>query len=164
MAMHIRPFTPTDTDKICEIYNFYIANSVATFEEAPLTPLAMQDRITECTNRYPWLVCELDGVVRGYAYASGWKARSAYKNTVEVTVYLENGFAKNGYGKALYAALLAQLQQLKVHVLLGCITLPNGPSEQLHEYFGFKKVAHFSEVGFKFGRWLDVGYWQKIMA
>lgn len=161
--MLIRPYEPKDAEKICGIYNYYISNTVITFEETPLTTSTMASRIAAYTQEYPWLVCEVDGEVVGYAYATKWKERAAYKNTVEVTIYLANGLARKGYGKALYAALLDKLKQLNCHVALGCIALPNESSEQLHEFFGFKKVAHFSEVGRKFGEWLDVGYWQKII-
>lgn len=159
--MHIRPYEQKDTEKICGIYNYYISNTVITFEETPLTPAAMASRIAAYTKEYPWLVCEVEGEVVGYAYATKWKERAAYKHTQEVTIYLENGLTRKGYGKALYAALFDELKKLNCHVALACIAVPNENSEQLHEFFGFKKVAHFSEVGRKFGQWLDVGYWQK---
>ena len=161
--MIVRPFEPKDIDQICDIYNYYILNTVITFEEIPLTAAQMLQRIESYTKRYPWLVCEGEGSIVGYAYASKWKERSAYNNTAEITVYLKNSLARKGYGKALYSALLASLEQQNCHVALACISLPNQPSEKFHESFGFEKVAHFSEVGSKFDRWLDVGYWQKIL-
>ncbi|MES2676209.1 MAG: N-acetyltransferase family protein [Pseudomonadota bacterium] len=160
--MNIRSCESRDVEKICGIYNYYINNTVITFEETPLTMSEMANRIQTYTKLYPWLVCEVEGKIVGYAYASKWKERSAYKNTAEITVYLENGLSRKGYGKALYSALLELLQQANCHVVLGCIAIPNEASERLHEYFGFKKVAHFSEVGRKFEQWVDVGYWQKI--
>ncbi len=160
--MNIRPCEPKDVEQICEIYNYYITNTVITFEEEPLAVSEMSQRINAYTRLYPWLVCEVEGELVGYAYASKWKERSAYKNTAEVTVYLRNGFSRRGYGKALYASLLQSLKELKCHVILGCIALPNESSEKLHEHFGFVKVAHFSQVGLKFGQWVDVGYWQKV--
>lgn len=161
--MIIRACEPKDIPQICEIYNYYISHTVITFEEIPLTVTEMSARIESYTKLHPWLVCEVDGSVVGYAYASKWKERSAYKNTAEVTVYIKNGLAGQGYGKALYSALLDKLKVLGGHVVLGCIALPNETSVGLHEYFGFKKVAHFTEVGCKFNRWVDVGYWQKII-
>jgi phosphinothricin acetyltransferase len=104
----------------------------------------------------------VDEVIVGYAYASKWKERSAYKNTAEVTAYLKHGLSGQGYGKALYTTLLEALKALDCHVVLGCIALPNQASVGLHEYFGFSKVAHFTEVGRKFNQWIDVGYWQKL--
>ncbi len=160
--MKIRLCESRDVAQICEIYNYYINHTVITFETESLTISEMSERIGAYTKVYPWLVCEVEGRIVGYAYASKWKERSAYKNTAEVTVYLKNGLSRQGYGKALYASLLQSLRELKCHVVLGCIALPNQSSEKLHEHFGFKKVAHFSEVGYKFGNWVDVGYWQKV--
>lgn len=159
--MLVRAFEPKDTEQICEIYNHYIINTVITFEENPLTTADMLQRIENYTKRFPWLVCEDEGSIVGYAYASTWKDRSAYKNTAEVTVYLKNNLLRKGYGKALYSALFESLKKQNCHVVLACISLPNESSEKFHEHFGFKKSAHFTEVGRKFDRWLDVGYWQK---
>lgn len=161
--MEVRLITPNDTAAICAIYNHYIEHTVITFEEIPLTVAQMQERITAYTQLYPWLVCEDAGEIVGYAYASKWKERSAYKHTAEVTVYLKHNATQKGYGSALYEELIAQLKAKGCHVLLGCIAIPNEPSAKLHERFGFKQIAHFTEVGRKFERWLDVGYWQKVL-
>ena len=161
--MHIRPYTPNDAAAICAIYNHYIEHTVITFEEIPLSVAQMQERIAAYTQLYPWLVCEVDGEVVGYAYASKWKERVAYKHTAEITVYLKHDTTQKGYGSALYSELIAQLKTKGCHVLLGCIAIPNEASVRLHERMGFEKVAHFAEVGRKFDRWLDVGYWQKIL-
>lgn len=157
----IRSATLMDAEAIARIYNYYILNTVITFEERAISAQDMAERIvgTSAAN-LPWLVAELDKQIAGYAYASKWKTRDAYRFTVEITVYLAQDFIGRGLGSDLYHALLAQLQGLGVHVALGCISLPNHASVKLHEKLGFKKVAHFNEVGFKFDRWLDVGYWQ----
>jgi len=162
--MKIRACEARDIAAVCSIYNFYIVNTVITFEEVILSEDEMAARVNVCQKIFPWLVCEVDGEVVGYAYASRWKERSAYKNTVEVTVYLKNGVARKGYGRHLYSTLLEALRKLNVHVALGCIALPNDASVALHEACGFKSVAHFSEVGRKFERWLDVGYWEKKLS
>lgn len=159
-AMHTRHFQAGDETVIVDIYNHYIQHTTITFEETPLSALEMRDRIDACTQKYPWLVCEVDGQVMGYAYATAWKARAAYRHTVEATVYVREGCAGQGIGKALYTALLAALFEQGCHVVLGCIALPNAASVGLHEHMGFKQVAHFPEVGRKFEQWLDVGYWQ----
>lgn len=161
--MEIRSYISSDIPAICEIYNHYIKNTIITFEEIPLTVMEMQERVNTYTHAYPWLVCEDAGEVVGYAYASKWKERSAYKHTAEVTVYLKHDATQKGYGSALYAELIAQLKTQGCHVLLGCLSIPNEPSAKLHERFGFKQIAHFSEVGRKFERWIDVGYWQKVL-
>lgn len=160
----IRPATPADAEAIGRIYNHYILNTTATFEEALVSPVEMAGRIAEVTTAsLPWLVLENGGEVIGYAYATKWRTRSAYRFAVETTIYLAPGFGGRGLGTQLYRALLAQLREQGYHTAIGGITLPNPPSIALHEKVGMKKVAHFVEVGFKFGRWLDVGYWEILL-
>ena len=161
--MRIRNCQLQDAQQICDIYNFYVENTTITFEEVPVSVEEMARRIDAYTKLCAWFVCEVDGVLVGYAYATKWKERSAYKLTVETTVYIRNNLSGKGYGKALYTALLESLRIQKFHVALGCLALPNEPSAKLHEFFGFEKVAHYAEVGRKFNRWVDVGYWQKIL-
>lgn len=161
----VRGCAPDDIPQIREIYNHYIAHTTITFEEELLEVAQMQARIEACTRRYPWLVSlDEQGRVAGYAYASRWKERAAYRHTAETTVYVRDGHAGQGHGRVLYDALLVALKDRGCHVALGCIAIPNEASVALHERFGFEKVAHFTEVGFKHGRWLDVGYWQKRLA
>lgn len=160
--MRIRACEKEDIDSICDIYNYYIEHTVITFEEVLLSHEDMAGRIESYMQRFPWLVCEVNGEVMGYAYGAKWQARSAYKNSVEVTIYLRHGEAGNSYGQRLYKALIQALSG-NCHTLIAGIALPNEGSIKLHEKFGFEKVAHFKEVGKKFGRWIDVGYWQKIM-
>lgn len=160
----IRPATVDDADAIACIYNDYVLNTVITFEEDEISSQQMAERIDEVNSAsLPWLVAEQSGRVVGYAYATKWKARSAYRFSVESTVYLEQSVVGQRIGHKLYAALFVLLKEKDVHVVVGCITLPNPASIALHEKFGFKKVAHFEEVGFKFKRWLNVGYWQVIL-
>ncbi len=161
--MRIRDFASGDELAICEIYNHYIRHTVITFEEQALSPQQMAARIADCTQRYPWLVCEDQGQVVGYAYANLWKQRAAYRHTAELTVYVRQGCTGQGHGLALYAALIDAMRQTDCHVLLGCIALPNAESVGLHERLGFVQVGHFTEVGRKFDQWLDVGYWQKVL-
>ena len=166
--MTIRLAHSSDPTRIAKIYNYYIANTVMTFEENPITALDIQTRIEETkAEGLPWLVAE-DGAgnsaeVIGYAYASKWKGRCAYRHTVEVTVYLSKAATAKGWGTKLYQALFNELKQLSIHATIGGISLPNEASIALHEKLGMKKVAHFKEVGFKFGQWVDVGYWQAIL-
>lgn len=160
--MIVRACEQRDVGTICDIYNYYVENTIITFEEVPVTAREMAGRISACMQNLPWLVCEADDQVVGYAYASRWHGRSAYRHSVEVTVYVRHGKGGRGYGRALYAELL-QLLAGDYHVIVAGISLPNEGSVRLHEKFGFRKVAHFSEVGRKFDRWVDVGYWQKIV-
>ncbi len=157
----IRPAHHDDAQRITDIYNHYVLNSTISFEEAAVSPMEMSARLQGIESRgLPWLVSEEDGVVMGFAYASTWKARPAYRFTVEVTIYLAHDAIAAGRGTDLYKSLFDRLRALPVHSAVACIALPNLHSVALHEKFGMKKVAHFNEVGFKFDRWLDVGYWQ----
>ncbi len=157
----IREVNKEDAGDIARIYNPYILNSVITFEEIPVTEEIITGRIeAEISAGYPYLVLEAAQKVAGYAYAGVWRTRAAYRQTVESTVYLEQGLTGKGYGTLLYRALIEELRKKDFHVVLGGITLPNPASVALHEKMGFKKVAHFTEVGYKFKRWLDVGFWQ----
>ena len=160
--MIVRACEHRDIGAICDIYNYYVENTIITFEEARVTPTEMAARIAACTSELPWLVCEADDQVVGYAYATRWHGRSAYRFSAEVTVYIRNGEGGKGFGQALYEKLL-QVLAGRYHVIVAGISLPNEGSVRLHEKFGFRKVAHFSEVGRKFDRWVDVGYWQKIV-
>ncbi|MCW8092588.1 GNAT family N-acetyltransferase [Alteromonas sp. ASW11-130] len=150
-----------DSPAIAKIYNHYIQHSVATFEEFLITPSGIQERMKKVqAANLPWLVAMEDSKIVGYTYASQLKERSAYRFAVEVTVYIDTQARGKGLGTALYLALFEQLKSQGIRSAIGCITLPNEPSVVLHEKLGMQKVGHFSEVGFKFGKWLDVGFWQ----
>lgn len=159
--MPVRACTLADIPSLCGIYNHYIAHTAITFEESPVSVTDMQKRVENTMQLFPWLVYEENEKILGYAYASKWKDRSAYQYTAEVTVYLHPEHCGKGIGSILYTSLIEQLANKNIHSLLACIAIPNIASEKIHEQFGFRQVAHFREVGFKFGRWLDVGYWQK---
>jgi phosphinothricin acetyltransferase len=120
----------------------------------------MAGRIADVSARLPRLVCEHDGAVAGYAYASPWKTRSAYRFAVETSIYLADGQVGRGMGRRLYGALLDELRGRGLFVAIGGISLPNAASVALHERLGFVKIGHFPAVGWKLGRWIDVGYWQ----
>jgi L-amino acid N-acyltransferase YncA len=161
----IRVVLTTDAPTIATIYNHYVAETVSTFEEHPVPPDEFNRRIESVQSAsLPWLVAEQNGDVIGYAYANKWQTRSAYRFSVEVTVYLSHTVTRRGIGTALYAALFPMLKARGVHVVIGSITLPNEASVALHEKFGMHKVAHFEQVGFKLDRWLDVGYWQCTLS
>lgn len=163
--MKIRTATLADAQMLTKIYNYYIQNTVVTFEEDPILPHMMETRIADTMkDSLPWLVAETStGTQVGYAYASKWKGRCAYRHSVETTVYLAKDQGGKGLGSQLYKELLQQLSESGIHVVIGGISLPNRPSVSLHEKFGFEKAGEFSQVGFKFGKWVDVGYWQKIL-
>lgn len=163
-GVEIREVAPSDAGGIAEIYNHYVAETVVTFEEEPVAAQEIARRIEEVRSAsLPWLVAEEDRRVIGYAYATRWRTRTGYRFSVEVTVYLAPDSGGRGVGSKLYGRLFPLLQERGVHAVMGGIALPNDASVALHEKFGMQKVAHFQEVGFKLGRWIDVGYWQRTL-
>ena len=157
----IRPATKDDAQAIARIYNHYVLNTVVTFEEQAIPASEVARRMDKVfTASLPYLVTLQDDRIAGYAYAAPWHDRSAYRYSVETTVYLDAGVVGKGLGSALYRTLLEKLKEKRLHVAIGGIAIPNPASVALHEKLGFKKVAHYTEVGFKFDRWIDVGHWQ----
>lgn len=159
----IREVKLTDAEAICGIYNEYVKSSTATFEEVPVSPAEMSERISEITEDYPWLVYEIDGGVVGFTHARRWKERASYRHSVETGTYLLAGLSGKGIGSELKKAMIDKLKEAGFHAVISGIALPNPASEALCEKFGFEKVAHFREVGHKFGKWIDVVYWQLIL-
>lgn len=161
--MIIRRVEIKDAEDITAIYSYYIENTIITFEEELITVKEMASRIETISSKYPFLVYEENGKVVGYAYATQWKARSAYRNSAENTIYLHPDAKGKGIGSILFSKFLDEIKKTDLHVLVGGIALPNEASVALHEKFGFKKIAQFEEIGFKFGKWIDVGYWELII-
>jgi phosphinothricin acetyltransferase len=159
----IRMATAADAGAICAIYNHYVTETIVTFEEQPVTTAAMRSRMDAVLARLPWLVIEHDGAIAGYACASPWKTRIGYRFAVESSIYLAPAHVGQGLGFALYENLLESLCARNIHCVIGGAALPNPASVALHEKLGFTKVAHFRENGCKFGRWIDVAYWQKLL-
>ena len=161
MAISVRSATKDDAAELARIYNHYIENTCVTFETETIDADEMAKRIAE-TKRLPlpWLIAEEDGQVLGYAYASKWKGRCAYRFAVESTIYLDADQTGRGTGSTLYAALIDAIRSHSMRSVIGGISLPNEASIRLHERLGFRKVGHFERVGFKQDRWVDVGYWQ----
>lgn len=159
----IRNVRLEDANALSKIYNYYILNTIVTFEEQSVCEGEMKDRIMANNPELPWLVCEDNTQIIGYAYASKWKERTGYKKTIETTIYLDPDYTLKGFGFKLYTELINRLKKNDYHALIGGISLPNNGSITLHEKLGFKKVAHFKETGFKFNEWVDVGYWELIV-
>lgn len=164
--MPIRAYQPGDEAAVADIYRHYILHTTVTFEEAALSPDAMRERIAAHVDAgHPWLIWADDhGAIQGYAYAGKFHHRAAYRRTMEMSVYLREGQQGQGIGRALYTALLDWLKRTDCHVVLGIVALPNAASEALHRSMGFEQVAHLREVGFKFGRWIDVGFFEKRLG
>jgi len=159
----IRFATPEDAAAICDIYNHFVQHTTITFEERPVAPEEMRRRIVEIVPTLPWLVWVEESQLQGFCYAGKWKERGAYRYSVESTIYLRGGSIRRGIGTGLYRAMLDDLRQKGLHVVIAGIALPNQASVAFHEKLGFHKVARFEQVGWKFNQWIDVGYWQLIL-
>ena len=123
----------------------------------------MQRRVSEIVKNYPYIVYEENGEILAYAYATRWKVRQAYDHTIETSIYVKAGEHKKGIGSRLYIELLDRLKKLDLHCLLAGISLPNNASIHLHEKLGFRKNGVLKEVGYKFDKWIDVGYWSLLI-
>ncbi|ALZ77263.1 arsinothricin resistance N-acetyltransferase ArsN1 family B [Rheinheimera sp. F8] len=164
MSYFIRPAEVTDAAAIAAIYNHYVEHTAISFEEQPVPVDEMAGRITTVLQQgLPYLVAVLDDDVVGYCYATPWKARAAYRYSVEVTVYLAATAQGRGLGYALYQQLFATLKAAGYHAALGGIVQPNPGSVALHEKCGMTQVALLPDIGFKFGQWHSVGYWQLLL-
>ncbi len=160
----IRPAVKNDATQMARIYNHYVANTCITFETEAVPAPEMEQRIADTLAiPLPWIVVEVSGQIVGYAYASKWKGRCAYRYSVESTVYIDPAWVQQGFGSRLYSSLLEAIRAHSMHAAIGGIALPNVQSVALHERLGFKKVAHFEEVGYKQNHWVDVGYWQLML-
>lgn len=157
----IRPATPGDAAAIADIYRPYVERGVVSFETDAPDADAIAQRMASSGGLYPWLVATEGegGAVLGYAYASAFRDRPAYRYTIETTVYLASGTQGRGNGRQLYDALIDTVRAQGFTHAIGVIALPNDHSIRLHESVGFKRAGFFREAGYKDGRWIDVGYW-----
>jgi L-amino acid N-acyltransferase YncA len=159
----IRLAKTTDAAAILDIYAPYISNTSFTFEtEVPAVP-AFADRIQTYLANWPWLVCEIDGKIAGYAYGSKHRERTGYQWCVEVSIYIQDDFLRAGVGRALYTALIEILRQQGYRNVYAVINLPNDKSVRFHEGLGFIHFATYENVGYKLGKWKNVGWWQLII-
>lgn len=160
----VRSARLSDAGALSRIYNYYVTESIVTFEEVPVSPDEIVRRVQEVSAfELPWLVGEHEGEILGFAYATKWKGRHAYRYSSETTVYIDPGRVGRGIGTRLYMGVLAGLRDRGIHAAMGGIALPNDASVALHEKLGFRKVAHFTEVGYKFDTWIDVAYWERLL-
>jgi phosphinothricin acetyltransferase len=160
MTALIRVATPEDAASMIAIYGPYCTSSVVSFEIVAPTEAQMRDRIERITAHYPWLVAEIDGRVAGYVYANQHRERAGYRWAVDAAVYIAESQRRKNVGRALYTTLFALLREQGIYQAYAGITLPNPASVGLHEAVGFENIAVFRNVGYKLGRWLDVGWWQ----
>jgi L-amino acid N-acyltransferase YncA len=156
----IRAATPSDAAAVAAIYNWYIANTVITFEVDPVSEDEMARRIAGVLANHEWLVLERAGELLGYAYAGRFRERAAYGKATESTIYLRHGLEGKGLGGPLYSELIRRTFARGYRHLIGAIALPNDPSVRLHERLGFVPAGRLTRIGYKFDRWIDVGNWQ----
>lgn len=158
--MGVRVALASDAAAVAAIYEPYVLHTAISFEETPPSASEMASRIETGLRTHPFLVFEQDGVVVGYAYAGSHAARHAYRWSASVSVYVDGGAHRKGVGRSLYETLIDHLRHQGMHSLFAGIALPNDKSVGLHEALGFEHLGTYREVGFKLGRWHDVGYWR----
>ena len=152
----IRPVRLDDAERVASIYNRYVSKTTITFETEPVPVEVMRGRIDSISSAFPYFVYEYDGELIGYCYAHLWKEREAYSKTLETTVYLAPEACHKGIGPLLMTHLIDECRRQGYHALIACITADNLSSLRFHQRLCFRQVSRFSEVGRKFGRWLDV--------
>ncbi len=163
MNATIRLAEKRDVPGILEIYAPFILDTAVTFEETIPDEESFWERILGIMAELPFLVCEIEGKIAGYAYASGYRSRASYRWTKEVSVYIHPEFQRKRVAHALYTSLNEMVRYQGIADLLAIITMPNEPSVSFHEYFGYRKCAEFSKIGYKMGQWQNVGWFELFL-
>lgn len=156
----IRPAQKEDAPQLLRIYSPYILHSGITQETEVPSVDEFQQRITNTLTERPWLICEIDQQMAGYAYAGRHRERKGYQWCVETSVYVHPAFFRRGVATALYLALIDILTMQGFVNVYAVITLPNDKSVAFHEHLGFRYLTTFKKIGYKLGRWHDVGWWE----
>ena len=163
--MRLRAASSDDAAALSAIYAPYVTGSIVSFETDPPAAAEMRARIEAGAGLYPWIAAEDEGgAIAGYAYATAFRPRPAYRYAVETSVYLAREFQGRGLGTRLYSSLLATLEAQGFAQAIAAISLPNPPSVRLHEALGFTSAGRYAQVGYKMGGWHDVGLWQRTLA
>jgi L-amino acid N-acyltransferase YncA len=153
-----------DVAGIHEIYAPIVEHTAISFETSVPPHEELTRRLAETVPQYPWLVATEDDKILGYAYGHQFSARAAYAWSVETSIYVRESARAGGVGRALYSALLRLLTVQGYQQAFAGITLPNAASVGLHEAMGFRRIGTYHDVGFKFGAWHDVGWWQRALG
>lgn len=164
MTMLIRLAQAADGAALAEIYRPAVTESSTSFELEPPDAAEMARRVTHIVARTPWLICERDGLVLGYAYASPHRDRAAYQWSVDFATYVHDDARRLGVARALYTSLAAVLVCQGFRNAYAGITLPNAPSIALHTSFGFTPICVYRGVGYKKGVWHDVAWYERALA
>jgi phosphinothricin acetyltransferase len=162
--VEIRVATPKDGEALLNIYKWYIENTAITFETEVPTVEAFEQRIANTLARFPWLVCEVDGAVAGYAYASKHRERAAYRWSADLSIYVDEKYHRRYIAKALYQALEEILRLQGYYTVFAGVTTPNPKSEAFHTAYGFETIGVFENVGYKLGQWRGVKWFSYILA
>lgn len=160
----IRVATPADGEAVRSIFAPFVESTAISFEVEPPTVSEMADRIETTVRTHPWLVCEVEGGVVGYAAAGALRSSPPYEWTVELSIYVDERARRSGVGRALYASLFAVLELQGYRNAYAVTTLPNPASVGFHERMGFEPVGLFPEVGYKQGQWYDVRWWHRAIG
>ena len=167
----IRDAFPSDAERLLEIYGYYVRNTAITFEYDTPSPDEFRARMERTMERYPYLVILRDGRVEGYAYAGPFKSRAAYDWACEISVYLDPDARKCGMGRMRCEALEKSLKEMGIVNLYACIGYPETEDEYLtrnsaefHAHLGYVKAGEFHKCGYKFGRWYDMIWMEKIVG
>ncbi|TYL39824.1 N-acetyltransferase [Natronococcus pandeyae] len=164
MDASIRVATPSDAAAVRDIYAPFCESSAVTFEETPPTEAEMAERITSTLEEHPWLVCERENGVVGYAYAGPLRKRRAYQWVAELSVYIADSARRSGVGEALYESLFAVLERQGIRDGYAVTTLPNPATVSFHERLGFERLVDFPAMGYVEGDWQDVAWWRYPIA
>jgi L-amino acid N-acyltransferase YncA len=162
-AIQIRVARAEDLQAINDIYNHYVFHSTCTYQETAEPMESRREWFARHGTRHPVTVAEIEAKVVGWGALSAYHARSAYRNTVENSVYIHHEFHRRGIGTIILKDLIERSRMIGHRVIIAAIDADQTGSVGLHEKFGFEKVGHFKQLGFKFGRWLDVVYMELLL-
>ena len=167
----VRDATPGDASRILEIYSYYVTDTAITFEYVIPSTEEFRQRMRQTMQKYPYLVIEEDGDIQGYAYAGVFKDRAAYDWACEMTVYIDRNAQRRGLGRMIYEALEAKLKAMGILTLYACIAYPEKEDEYLtrnsvmfHKRLGYTLAGTFRRCGYKFDRWYDMVWMEKIIG
>jgi len=162
-SKRIRLATVEDAEAILDIYKTYIENTRVTFETEVPSVEAFRERMERITEHFPWLVCEINGQVVGYAYGSKHGERAAYRWSADLSVYVHEEFHRYGVGKALYTVLEELLRRQGYFTVYAGVSTPNPKSEAFHAALGFRNLGEFKNAGYKLGRWCGVSWYELVL-
>lgn len=163
-SKRLRLAAAEDAEAILNIYKTYIENTRVTFEIEVPTIEEFRERMERITDRFPWIVCEIDGRIVGYAYGSKHGERAAYRWSADLSVYIRENYHRYGVGTALYTVLLELLRKQGYYTVYAGVATPNPKSEAFHTDFGFRNLGEFKNAGYKLGRWCGVSWYELVLS